>query len=431
MYRLSTAARRGGVGALRCAAYASAGWLAASGLYLLALLLAGRRPGRAATTDPGRAPLRVAVLMPAHDEQAGIADAVAGLMAQDHPSHLLDVIVIADNCTDATAALAAEAGATVWERDAPDAPGKPQALAWAIERLWQERPDTDVVVIVDADCAASANLCSAIAAEIGGGADAVQVPYEVSNASESPTAALRAAGFTLKHVIRARGRARLGLSCNLFGTGMGFSAPVLRRVPWPQSVTEDTELFIRLTRAGYRVAYAGGARVGSPMPVSAEQAAEQQLRWESGNALLARRELPGLIGQAIRGADVQCLGAAAELALPSQTLMAGGGLSLLAAGALTRDRRLAAGAVVTVAAQSAYVVGGLAAAGGRAVMLKALVHAPEFVAGRVPVLARVAAGRGARGWVRTTRAPAPGPKPAQRESAQRAAAPAPHDVGMR
>jgi hypothetical protein len=400
MYRLPSAAR--GRGPLRWAAYALLAWLGASTLYLLALLVAGRRPHTRARPQAS-GDLRVAVLMPAHDEQAGIVAAVAGVMAQDHPSHLLDVIVIADNCCDATAGLAAEAGATVWERNAPDAPGKPQALAWAIERLWAQGPDADAVVIVDADCAASPNLCSAIAAEIAAGAHAVQVPYEVSNPSESSTAALRAAGFTLKHVIRARGRARLGLSCNLFGTGMGFSAALLRQVPWPQSVTEDTELFVRLTRAGYRVAYAETARVTSAMPASAEQAAAQQLRWESGNAGLAHHELGGLLWQAAATQDVQCLGAAAELALPSQTLMAAGGLSVAAGGALLRDRRLAVGAAATVAAQGAYVVGGLAAAGGSRVVLGALLYAPGFAARRLAVLARVASGRGARTWVRTTR----------------------------
>jgi 1,2-diacylglycerol 3-beta-glucosyltransferase len=406
MYRLLTAARRRGAGALHFAAYALLGWLAGSALYLLALLLAGRRPGQQTAPEAAGAPqaaLHVAVLVPAHDEQTAISAAVAGLMAQDHPAHRLDVIVIADNCSDATAALAADAGATVWERDAPDAPGKPQALAWAIERLWVERPHTDVVVILDADCAASPNLCSTIAAEIVAGADAVQVPYEVSNPGESSTAALRAAGFALKHVIRARGRARLGLSCNLFGTGMGFSATVLRRVPWPQSVTEDTELFVRLTRAGYRVAYADEARVTSAMPVSAEQAAEQQLRWESGNAQLARRELPGLLAQAVRTADVQCLGAAAELALPSQTLMAAGALGLVTVGAVSSDRRLVGGATATIAAQGSYVLLGLAAAGGSGLILKAIVHVPAFAAGRLQVIGRVASGRGARSWVRTTR----------------------------
>ena len=312
--------------------------------------------------------------------------------------------MIADNCSDATAALAAEAGATVWERDAPDARGKPQALAWAIERLWTERPRTDVVVIVDADCAASPNLCSTIAAEI-----ARRCRCGRRCPTRWPTPPIRRRPPCAPPVSRSStssaraGRARLGLSCNLFGTGMGFSAAVLRHVRWPQSVTEDTELFVRLTRAGYRVAYAGGACVTSPMPVSPEQAAEQQLRWESGNARLARRELPGLLGQAIGNADIQCLGAAAELALPSQTLMATAGLLLLAAGAVGRDRRLMAATAATIAAQASYVIGGLAAAGGSRVLLGALVHAPEFLAGRVPVLARVASGRGARGWVRTTR----------------------------
>jgi hypothetical protein len=408
MYRLSRAARSPSASSLKCAAYAAQVWLSGSALYLLALLFAGRRPSAPASAEPAAQRARVTVLVPAHDEQAGISETIAGLEAQDHPRHLLDIIVIADNCSDQTAPLAATAGAVVWERNAPDVPGKGQALAWALDRLWRERPETDAVAIVDADCAASANFCSTVAAAIGGGADAVQVAYEVSNASESPTAALRAAGFALKHVIRARGRAKLGLSCNLFGTGMGFSAALLRRVPWPQSVTEDTELFVRMTRAGYRVAYTDSARVTSPMPVSTSQATQQQLRWESGNAQLARRELPGLLWQAVSTADVQCLGAAAELALPSQTLMAAGASALLAGGVLCSDRRLVAGSVVTIAAQGSYVLGGLAAAGGSALALGSLVRLPGFAAGRLQVIARVASGRRARSWVRTTR---PGKSP--------------------
>lgn len=421
MYRLLRTARGRRAGPLRCAAYAAEAWLGGSTLYLLGLLLAGRRPN--ADGAPAPAPvgkplstgtpssIRVAVLVPAHDEQAGISAAVTALMRQDHPTHLTDIIVIADNCGDETAARAASAGAAVWERDAPDAPGKGQALTWAIERIWRELPQTEAVVIVDADCAASPNLCSTIAAEIAGGQHAVQVPYEVSNPSESPTAGLRAAGFALKHVIRARGRARLGLSCNLFGTGMGFSSTLLRRIPWPQSVTEDTELFIRLTRAGYRVAYADAARVTSPMPVTADQAAQQQLRWESGNAQLVRHELPGLLWHTVASGDLQGLGAAAELAVPSQTLMTAGALMLLGGGLLAPDRRLAASSAATIAAQATYVLGGLAVAGETGLIREALVHGPAFAAGRLQVLGRVATGRGARTWVRTTRPDADGDRP--------------------
>src|SRR5436190_4535960 len=59
---------------------------------------------------------RIAVLVPAHDEAALIARCVRSLEAQTYPSHLYDVIVVADNCTDATASIAMSAGAEVLVR---------------------------------------------------------------------------------------------------------------------------------------------------------------------------------------------------------------------------------------------------------------------------------------------------------------------------
>ena len=92
-----------------------------------------------------------------------------------------------------------------------NARGKGQALAWALERVRAERSGTEAVIVVDADCIASPNLCAVVADELADPEiQAVQARYEVSNADESPTAALRAAGFILKHVIRSKGRGRAG-----------------------------------------------------------------------------------------------------------------------------------------------------------------------------------------------------------------------------
>jgi hypothetical protein len=110
-----------------------------------------------------------------------------------------------------------------------------------------------------------------------------------------------------------------------------------------------------------------------------------------------------LVWQALRTGDVQCLGAAAELALPAQSLMAAGALALLSGGLASRDRRLVAGATATIAAQGFYVLGGLAIAGGTGLILDGLVRVPAFAAGRLRVLGRVASGRGAQTWVRTVR----------------------------
>jgi cellulose synthase/poly-beta-1,6-N-acetylglucosamine synthase-like glycosyltransferase len=290
---------------LGLAALACQSWLAASVGYLLALLAAGARyrdpPRRSRTGDPPY----LAVLVPAHDEELGVTEPVRALVAQDYPAGQLDVIVIADNCSDDTAGVAAAAGATVWERQDLSARGKGQALGWALARLRAQARRPEAVLVVDADCVASLNLCAVVAEELADpDVRAIQVRYDVSNAEESPTAALRAAGFILKHVIRSRGRARLGLSCGLFGSGMAFRTSLFDEVQWPTSVTEDTELHLELIQRGVVVRYAERAAVHSAMPTTAAAAAEQQLRWESGNAQLAGAHLRGLVRRGAATGDV-------------------------------------------------------------------------------------------------------------------------------
>lgn len=379
-------------------------WLILSTVYLLALLSAARR-SRSREPARHRASLHVVVLVPAQNEETGIAETVGALRRQDYTDELLEVLVIADNCSDATAERARAAGALVWERDAADDPGKGQALNWAIHRLWTERPRTEVVAIVDADCEASPNLVRAMADAIANGAQAVQADYRVANPAAAPVASLRSAGFRLKHVIRARGRQRLGLSCNLFGTGMAFSTLLLREIRWPGSVTEDTEFFLRIIAAGFRVVYVDDGFVTSRMPETAEEADQQQLRWETGNAELARRQLIRMVGSGVVRRDIQRLGAAAELAAPSQTLLAVGNLALFARSLLIRGRWTLALPVVTALGQTAYVLGGLAAAGGAQTPLRAAPHLPRFLASRSKVLVRVSMGKGASQWVRTPRRP--------------------------
>ena len=55
-------------------------------------------------------------ILPAHNEEAVIANLVDSLMKQDYDKELLDIYVIADNCTDNTAKIAKEHGAIVFER---------------------------------------------------------------------------------------------------------------------------------------------------------------------------------------------------------------------------------------------------------------------------------------------------------------------------
>ncbi len=391
--------------AARLVLVAAQSWMAAATAYLLVLLAAGARRNEDVALDavaPG-GELHIAVLVPAHDEEAVVSAAVEALTAQRYPARRREVVVIADNCTDATAAVAAAAGATVWERYEPALRGKGQALAWALERLWAQRPMVDAVAVVDADCIASPNLCVEIDRTLRGGARAMQARYVVSNPDASPTAALRWAGFGLMHVVRPRGKRRLGLSCGLFGTGMALRADLLHDRPWTAfSVTEDAEYHLRLVAGGDAVVFAERAAVASSMPTTVAGARAQQLRWETGNVRLVRRSV-GLLVQGVLARDAVRIGAALDRLVPPQsalltcTALAGGG------GLVLRSRSIATCAALTAGGQAIYVVGGLASLRAPASVWLSLASAPRLVAGKLAQGGRIGVGRGAGEWVRTAR----------------------------
>jgi 1,2-diacylglycerol 3-beta-glucosyltransferase len=376
--------------------------LAATWAYLLTLLAAARP--RAARPLPG-AELRVAVLVPAHDEGAGVRATVRSLLALDWPRAALDLVVIADNCSDDTAAHAAAAGARVLERRDPQRPGKGRALAWALERLGADDDTTpDAVVFVDADCTVTPNLLRAFGARWREGARAVQSRYLVANADASPLTAARAAAFALAADVRSLGKDRLGLSCGLLGTGMGFTWELLREHPWgAYGLAEDVEHHLALVLAGERVHFADEAAVLSDMPTTQQGAAGQQSRWEAGKASLIRRWTPRLVAAGVRERDPVRLHAGLELLVLPQSLLAGAtAASGAAALALRRPapRRMAAALAL---AQLAFVVGGMRRADAPPAAWRGLAMAPALVVRKAILYARIAAGHGPREWVRTER----------------------------
>ena len=256
--------------------------------YLVCLALAALMPRR--VEERRRSGRRVAVIVPAHDEEELVARAVRSLLCQHYPAELLRVIVVADNCTDATASVAGGAGAEVWERHDQRALGKGHALRWAIDRLLGEPNAPDAVVVVDADSVAARDLVAALVWEQDAGADAVQAEYLVLPENDSARSRLVAAGFLLFHRVRLGGRRRLGLPAALVGNGMLFTRSLLERHPWDSFTgVEDLEYTIRLRLAGVRPRFAPRALVWGPMPGTYTAMSGQRARWEGGRFHAVRR----------------------------------------------------------------------------------------------------------------------------------------------
>src|SRR5262249_21997555 len=89
----------------------------------VAALLPDRTPGRAETNRTAES---IVVLIPAHDEAKVLSRTLAGVLPELAAGDR--VLVVADNCTDDTAAIARAAGAEVLERDDPRHRGKGFAL---------------------------------------------------------------------------------------------------------------------------------------------------------------------------------------------------------------------------------------------------------------------------------------------------------------
>ena len=298
---------------------------------------------KAVPPPPEREPhLRFDVIVPAHDEERGIAETVKSLLAVDYPRELFRVVVVADNCSDATAARAREAGATVLERFDDRNRGKGHALAHAFEKCLAG--EADAVVVVDADTTVSPNLLRAFAAHFDAGELALQAEYGVRNPDASWRTRLMVIAMSLFHDVRSRARERMELSCGLRGNGMGFARELLEEVPHDAfSIVEDVEYGLRLGEAGHRVAYVGEAEVLGEMVSSGDAARSQRVRWEAGRKALRRRGM-ALLKRGLAARDPMLIDLGVDVLLPplstlaTFTVIAGAAAGVVAVGSLSRGR---------------------------------------------------------------------------------------------
>ena len=293
----------------------------AAAIYLVVLAVACRfHDPSARVSSPGD--LGVVVLVPAHDEADYIGRCLATLRDQDYPSERYEVVVIADNCTDDTAAIAASSGACVMLREQPDAPGKGRALRWAIDLLFAQRTDIDAVVVVDADSVADRHLISGLVSRLASGADAVQGEYLALPDGRGARSELRSASMLLFHRVRFGGRAALGLPCHLVGNGMAFSRRLLEEHPWDAYTSaEDLEWSADLRLAGIQPLFAGDARLRAPIAKGGAAARTQRIRWEGGRVHVIRTRVPRLLRAMWRG-EWSLIDAVVELLVPPLGVLA-------------------------------------------------------------------------------------------------------------
>lgn len=348
--------------------------------------------------------LRFDVIVPAHNEAAGIARTVASVLALDWPADRFRLLVIADNCSDATAEVARAAGATVLERTDPGRRGKGYALEHAFAASAADAA-ADAVLVIDADSEVSANLLAACAARLEAGAAAVQVHNGVLNALAAWRTRLLTIAQGAFHIVRSRARARLGVSAGIRGNGWCVTHELLRRVPFHfYSLAEDLEYGVALGMAGVRVHYADEALANAEMLTRATAAGSQRRRWERGRFSLIRTQALPLLRAGLTRPSAVCLDLAFDLlVLPLSyvvlNVLALAGLALAWQWLGHPAAAWLALSLACAASLAAYVLRGwwLSGVGWRGLL--DLAAAPFFLVWKLAVMLRP----GGNSWVRTER----------------------------
>lgn len=362
------------------------------------------------TADPAEPVTNFRILVPAHNEEALIADTIAAMQAVDYPADRFEIHVVADNCCDHTADLVRAGGGEAHERDDLANPGKGPALGWLIDRLPVRDGADDAFVLVDADTVVEPGLLRAFDRELRAGADVAQGHYAVRGDDEGGNVGFRAAALAVRHYVRPLGRTALGGSSGLYGNGMAFRESVARAHRFSDHLVEDIELYVDLLLDGRPVAFAPDAEVRAEMPVDLDDAVTQNQRWEAGRMQVLGAFGPRLAGAAVSGRNGRrwpFLDALLDLSLPpitalfALTALSGAMLRLVARGPLA-----VVGAVVAVgglAVQVLHTLFALRLTGAPAAVYRSLLLAPVHIAWKVSMLLRLAIRRGPQDWIRTTR----------------------------
>lgn len=371
---------------------------------LAAQVLASTIPRQMPYIPRGARP-RVAVLVPAHNEQAAIGKTLISISDQLAVGDRL--VVIADNCSDGTVEVARRYGAEVSERYDSLRRGKGYALAHGLDYLEQTGAPR-IVIFVDADCELQPGCIDRLALASFHGRCPAQAAYLMNPPRTANKSALLVSfAWMVKDFVRPLGWHRLGLPCQLAGSGMAFPWPLIRSIDLASShLAEDMKLGLDLALAGHYDLFVPGAVVTSDVAPGGKPSAAQRARWEHGTLEMLVRYLPRLLVRLCKDPNLSLLALTLDLCVPPLALLALGlGANLVMAIAMLLLSGMVAPAVASVSICAMFLFAILLAWSRHArsfLPLHWLVFAPIYAIRKAPLYGRFLLNR-QRAWVRGAR----------------------------
>jgi len=228
---------------------------------------------------------KYAVLIAARNEEAVIGNLLSSIRKQDYPAELVDIFVVADNCTDKTAAIAREKGAVCYERFDDEHRTKGYALQFLLERIEEDygRMSYEGYFVFDADNLLATDYISKMNNAFDSGCKIITSYRNTKNFDENWIASTYALHWLRSARCNHRARSFLHLATNIQGTGFLFANEIVKDGWKYTSLTEDRALTADAVAQGYEISYQDEAVFYDEQPTSLKIALRQRLRWSKGH----------------------------------------------------------------------------------------------------------------------------------------------------
>ena len=251
---------------------------------------------------------KFAVVIPAHNEEAVLGALLDNLKQLKYPDALYDIYVIADNCTDGTAALAKEHGAYVFERFNQELVGKGYAMDWVFPKIFALQKHYDAFCVFDADNLVHLDFLTEMNSRLCRGQKVLQGYLSAKNPTDTWVSGTFAIAFwTINHLWHL-GKYNLGLSTALGGTGMCIASDIIEKYGWGcECLTEDMEFSMKCLTYGIRTCWVHDAIIYDEKPLTFMASWRQRKRWAQGQFDCAGRYIPKLLKEGIRRRNIMIL----------------------------------------------------------------------------------------------------------------------------
>lgn len=250
--------------------------------YVLAQRLKGKKEEDTVTVKNNR----YAFVTSARNEKNVIGDLIDSIRKQNYPKELIDIYIIADNCTDNTAEISRQKGAFVYERFNKTLIGKGYALDEFFKHILstKESKKYDGFFIFDADNVLDENFTKEMNKVFNKGYNIVTSYRNSRNYGSNWISAGYALWFLRESKYLSNARMLLNTSCAVSGTGFLVRESLIEKNNgWKHHLlTEDIEFSIDSVINGEKIGYSDGAIIYDEQPITFKQSWNQRLRWSKG-----------------------------------------------------------------------------------------------------------------------------------------------------